>query len=354
MQLIFPMNRQFPFICKFFQKKMPILINFFSCQWIVIVEAYSTLQQKGESNEISFYQQDNWNRFIVFVSVLKRILSCPGQPRSGYFETRASYLIQDDQMLIEFELVNHYDTAKQLQFGSGQQFEVVITNEAGDEVYRYSDGKMFTMALVLRDIKPGESLKWQDKWDLTDQDGPKLSSGKYTVEVQVLVIPDDSSAAIPAEQLTAALEINLAEGIIKETAEQVIRALRDQDADRISAFVHPEKGVRFTPYTFVSLDRDLVFNQEGIKNFFTDDKEYLWGYFDGTGWEIRMTPAEYYQRFVYSHDFADAEQVGYNEVLSFGNMLENQFEVYEDLLLWNTISLVSTLIMPEWIGKAYA
>lgn len=250
-----------------------------------------------------------------------------------YFETRASYLIQDDQMLIEFELVNHYDTTKQLQFGSGQQFEVVITNEAGDEVYRYSDGKMFTMALVLRDIKPGESLKWQDKWDLTDQDGQKLSSGKYTVEVQVLVIPDDSSAAIPAEQLTAALEINLAEGIIKETAEQVIRALRDQDADRISAFVHPEKGVRFTPYTFVSLDRDLVFNKEGIKNFFTDDKEYLWGYFDGTGWEIRMTPAEYYQRFVYSHDFADAEQVGYNEVLSFGNMLENQFEVYEDPII---------------------
>ena len=42
---------------------------------------------------------------------------------------------------------------------------------------------------------------------------------------------------------------------------------------------------------------------------------------------LSSPPGEYYHRFIYSADFVNAEQIGYNEVLSFGNMLENQFEV---------------------------
>ncbi len=43
-------------------------------------------------------------------------------------------------------------------------------------MYRYSDVKFFTMALVYKDINPGESLKWQDEWDMTDKEGQKLKS----------------------------------------------------------------------------------------------------------------------------------------------------------------------------------
>lgn len=46
-----------------------------------------------------------------------------------------------------------------------------------------------------------------------------------------------------------------------------------------------------------------------------------------------MTPKEYYTKFIYSEDFVEAEQLGYNEILSFGNMLENQFEVYENAIV---------------------
>lgn len=73
----------------------------------------------------------------------------------------------------------------------------------------------------------------------------------------------------------------------------------------------------------------MVFTKEDMKRFFDDTSQYLWGHYDGTGDEIRLTPSEYYGRFIYSEDFKNAPQVGYNEVLSFGNMLENQFEVYE-------------------------
>lgn len=121
-----------------------------------------------------------------------------------------------------------------------------------------------------------------------------------------------------------------AEEIIKETADKVIHAIKDKDSETISDFVYPGKGVRFTPYTHVSLNSDVVFNKEEMKNFFKDKDTYLWGYYDGKGDEIRLTPSKYYEEFIYTEDFINAEKVGYNEVLSSGNMIENQFEVYEN------------------------
>ncbi|NLB51899.1 MAG: hypothetical protein GX808_03045 [Syntrophomonadaceae bacterium] len=125
----------------------------------------------------------------------------------------------------------------------------------------------------------------------------------------------------------------IAEKIIKETSDQLIQAIGSKDAELIAGFIHPVKGVRFTPYTYVSPDIDQVFNQEQMKNFFDDQKVYFWGNYDGTGDEIRLTPGEYYDKFVYTEDFINAEEVGYNQVLSLGNMLENQFEVYENPII---------------------
>jgi len=124
-----------------------------------------------------------------------------------------------------------------------------------------------------------------------------------------------------------------AEKIIKETADELIYALSVKDSETISEFVHLVKGLRFTHYTHVSPERDIVFNVEQVKNFFKDQNQYLWGYYDGSGEEILLTPSEYYAKFIYSEDFVNAEEIGYNEVLSFGNMLENQFEVYESPII---------------------
>lgn len=122
----------------------------------------------------------------------------------------------------------------------------------------------------------------------------------------------------------------VAEKLIKETSDKLINAISSKDVETISDFTHPVKGVRFTPYTYVEIDKDVVFKKEEIKNFFEDKEIYVWGYYDGIGDEIKLTPSEYYDKFIYSEDFVNAEKVGYNEVLSFGNALENQFEVYEN------------------------
>lgn len=129
------------------------------------------------------------------------------------------------------------------------------------------------------------------------------------------------------------IKAEYAKKIIEETAAELINAISDKDFEKVSEFVHPEKGVRFTPYTNVSVDKDVVLSQEEVKNFFNDKTKYIWGNYDGRGDEISLTPGEYYAEFIYSEDFKNAEAIGYNEVLSSGNMAENQFEVYQNAII---------------------
>lgn len=120
---------------------------------------------------------------------------------------------------------------------------------------------------------------------------------------------------------------------IEEIATQVITAISTKDSEKIAEFVHPDKGVRFTPYTSVSVDKDVILKQEDIKNFFENKNIYQWGYYDGTGDEISLTASQYYDEFIYTADFMNAEKIGYNEVLSSGNMEENQFKVYNNAIV---------------------
>jgi len=130
------------------------------------------------------------------------------------FETSASYEIKDGKVVFDFELVNLHKEPQTLTFSSGQQFEVTVTDEAGNEVYRFSDGKFFTMALVNRTIDAGESLKWRDEWNMTNKAGEKVGPGNYTAVIRILAMPEslpdsDSSITLDESQFTAVIRFTL-------------------------------------------------------------------------------------------------------------------------------------------------
>ena len=92
-------------------------------------------------------------------------------------------------------------------------------------------------------------------------------------------------------------------------------------------------GVRFSPYAYVDVDKDLVFTADKVKKLATDSTLYLWGYYDGSGEPIRLKFSDYYKKFIYDVDFLNAEQVGYNKTLGHGNSLNNSFEVYKNSII---------------------
>ena len=114
----------------------------------------------------------------------------------------------------------------------------------------------------------------------------------------------------------------------------IIMALKNRNLENLSRLVHPDKGVRFSPYTYVrvapgSLEgADLVFSSAYVANLFADQTVYHWGRFDGSGEPIDLTFEAYFARFIYDADFARPHAVGYNEVIGRGNTINNIAQVY--------------------------
>ena len=122
-------------------------------------------------------------------------------------------------------------------------------------------------------------------------------------------------------------------GIIEERATEVLTAISKYDFGKLSEAVHPEKGLRFTPYGYVDAEKDIVFSADEIRNMASDQKKYVWGNYDGSGDPIELSFRDYFSRFVYDADFINAEQVGYNKILGQGNSVNNSFDFYRDAII---------------------
>lgn len=124
-----------------------------------------------------------------------------------------------------------------------------------------------------------------------------------------------------------------ARAIIEETAEQTLAALKEKDWHSLAKLAHPDSGIRFSPYGYVDTANDRVVQGGELANLAEDSRTYVWGAFDGSGEPISLTFADYYERFVYSADFAQAPETGYNQFIGTGNTLNNARQVYPDAII---------------------
>ncbi|RXI98317.1 hypothetical protein DS745_18490 [Anaerobacillus alkaliphilus] len=90
-------------------------------------------------------------------------------------------------MRFKLSLTNETDEKVFLQFPSGQQFEIIVKDQSSNVVYKYSEGKMFTMAIVTREMAPGETLVWEDEWN-------EAVPGTYVItgELQIISVNGES------------------------------------------------------------------------------------------------------------------------------------------------------------------
>jgi hypothetical protein len=103
--------------------------------------------------------------------------------------------------------------------------------------------------------------------------------------------------------------------------------------EKFSNYVHPDKGVRFSPYAYVEPDQDLTFSADEVKALLSDNSKRQWGYYDGSGDSINMTFQQYFRRFVYTHDFSNTEDIYYNVISKKGNTTDNSREIYPDAVI---------------------
>lgn len=109
----------------------------------------------------------------------------------------------------------------------------------------------------------------------------------------------------------------------------VCRCLQQQSWSTLATYVHPDRGVTFTPYSTVDPDSDLNFTADQIRNLAQDPNVYVWGFEDGRGEPIQMTFPQYFERYVYDRDYIQVPELGVDRVMTGGNALENLAEVYD-------------------------
>ena len=115
---------------------------------------------------------------------------------------------------------------------------------------------------------------------------------------------------IPPTTLTAT-PISTRE-MVSYKADRAIEALRDRDMDRLASLVHPTQGIRFSPYAYVR-EADISVAVEDVPNLLSKETVLLWGVYDGSGAPIELTFDQYYDQFIYDQDFANAEEIGYDQ-----------------------------------------
>lgn len=165
---------------------------------------------------------------------------------------------------------------------------------------------------------------------------PAASAPAVTAPASAAPGAEPSSSATQTAKPTAAApgsgtETAPEEGVpptALEAASTVVRALKNKDMDQLAAWTHADKGVRFSPYGYVDTKRDQVFKREEIEGLLKDKQQRVWGEFAGKGDEIKMTYAEYHDRFVYDADFETKAEIGLNQTLGQGTTLNNLQEVY--------------------------
>lgn len=115
--------------------------------------------------------------------------------------------------------------------------------------------------------------------------------------------------------------------LVKEKANEVLQLLKAKNAKELSEYVHPEKGLLFSPYVFIKEDA-ITFEKEIVQGFFDDHESYIWGAYDGSGEQIKLTPSEYYSKFIYDGSYEHADEIEIDNVKSRGNMIRNIKEVF--------------------------
>ncbi len=173
---------------------------------------------------------------------------------------------------------------------------------------------------------PPEQQPGARKTSMTMRLNHSIKSRAWTGILMVFLLLCASCAEPPSN--AGAVDGNRPSATVRETADDVVAAFQARDGARLAAFVHPVKGVRFSPSAYVDLDEDRVFPRDRIAGFWTDTTTYPWGYADGSGNPIELTPSAYAERYILDRDFSRASSVNIDADRAAGTTRNNAGEVY--------------------------
>ncbi len=95
-----------------------------------------------------------------------------------------------DQPRFELSVANNTKKMIELRFPNGQTHEFVVIDSEGNEVWRWSDGRMFTQSLQNKLVKARDTAVYASRWDAEKMHGrftavATLMSDNHPIEQRI-------------------------------------------------------------------------------------------------------------------------------------------------------------------------
>lgn len=156
----------------------------------------------------------------------------------------------------------------------------------------------------------------------------ELKEEQITALNQIIEKSDEKITNLENEINQLQNKLNLQSNSVLNQALIVVNLLKSKDMITLSEYIHPDKGVRFSPYSYIEIQGNLVFRGDEVIDLMENTQIYNWGVYDGSGESIDLPFSEYYNKFIYDVDFADADIIGNNTVVKVGNTVNNISQAY--------------------------
>ena len=122
-------------------------------------------------------------------------------------------------------------------------------------------------------------------------------------------------------------ESNSKEETLKTLNSEMLSSLKSNEIEKLSKFIHPEKGIRFSMYGYVQPNTDKYFTKEEFIKYAPTNIKFTWGEKDGTGDQLVLSIKDYLNQWVFKRDFTSAEYYQ-NSFKGGGNSINNLKEIY--------------------------
>jgi hypothetical protein len=109
-----------------------------------------------------------------------------------------------DTLKVRLEIKNDTNETISFPYCCGQEYDFIIRDDSGEEVYRWSIGKGFTDGFTdfptTKTLDPGESLLYEEAIELRGNDKNPIQPGSYTIEgLHTTALPQKAIAAFKIE-----------------------------------------------------------------------------------------------------------------------------------------------------------
>ena len=145
-------------------------------------------------------------------------------------------------------------------------------------------------------------------------------------------LPDSLRLKEKTDSLQKVAAVMVKDSVLTALTKEIFADIKRKNYAALDSIAHPQLGVRVSPYASVDPANDQVFKKGAFRKLFTSqkNKQINWGYYDGSGEPILLTPTDYFKRFVYDGNYVRPEKLGVNKVLTQGNSANNIKEVYKE------------------------